>query len=305
MDLGQLKKMIEGKVLDNELMSKHTSYGIGGPALAFVEPKSIKDLQMIKSFALRNEVKIYCIGSGSNLLVSDAGINGLVINLEKYFKKILFNNNKCYAETGVKLSKLVKESIKHGLGGMETMIGIPGTLGGALVMNAGAFNQEISRYLTAVEIFNGKDTVERISSNDINFGYRTSSFKSTDIIIGAEFVLNPMDAEEIEKNRDIANNRRKSTQPLKFRSAGSVFKNPKQGQPAGYLIDKAGLKGKSIGGAKVSEIHANFIVNDADATAGDMVKLIEYIRKTIMEKHSIFLELEIKTLGFAEGTFDA
>lgn len=305
MDLGQLKRMINGRLLVNEMMSKHTSYGIGGPALAFIEPKSIKDLQMVRSFALRNNVKIYCIGSGSNLLVSDKGIDGFVINLEKHFKKLLFNKNKCYAEAGVKLSKLVKESIKNGLGGIETMIGIPGTLGGALVMNAGAFNQEISKYLYAVEIFNGNDVVERISASDMTFGYRTSSFKSGDIIIGAEFHLSAMDKKEMEKNRDKANTNRKSTQPLKFRSAGSVFKNPKNGDPAGYMIDKAGLKGKTIGGAKVSDIHANFIVNDTDATAEDMINLIKLVRSTINEKYSINLELEIKTLGFPKGTFNA
>lgn len=305
MDLDQLKRMINGRLIENEMMAKHTSYGIGGPAQAFIEPKSIKDLQMIKSFALRSDLNIYCIGSGSNLLVSHSGINGLVINLEKHFRKVLFNKNKCYAESGIKLSKLVKECIKHGLGGMETMIGIPGTLGGALVMNAGAYEQEISKYLTAVEIFNGNDVVERISSSDINFGYRTSSFKKKDIIISAEFNLQTAEKEELVKKKDSANNKRKSTQPLKYRSAGSVFKNPKNGDPAGYLIDQAGLKGYSIGGAKVSEIHANFIVNDKNATADDMVQLIKFIRKTIREKYSIELDLEIKTIGFAEGTFDA
>lgn len=305
MDLGLLKRMINGRLLENEMMANHTSYGIGGPALAFIEPKSIKDLQMIKSFALKAEQKIYCIGSGSNLLISKSGIDGLVINLEKHFKKLLFNRNKCYAESGIKLSKLVNECIKHGLGGMETMIGIPGTLGGALVMNAGAYNQEISKYLTAVEIFNGNDVVERISSSDINFGYRTSSFKKTDIIIGAEFDLQTADKEELLKKKDIANDNRKSTQPLKYRSAGSVFKNPVDGEPAGYLIDQAGLKGYTIGGAKVSEVHANFIVNENSATADDMVQLIKYVRKTIRDKYTIELDLEIKTIGFDEGTFDA
>lgn len=305
MDLSQLKRMVRGRILENEMMSNHTSYGIGGPVTAFIEPKSIKDIQLIKSFALRNKVNIYCIGSGSNLLVSDVGIDGFIVNLEKHFKKSLFNNNKCYAESGIKLSKLVKECIKNGLGGMETMIGIPGTLGGALVMNAGAFNQEISKHLCAVEIFNGKDVVERTSSDDINFGYRSSSFKKGDIIISAEFQLNPLSKKEIERNRDDANSKRKSTQPLKFRSAGSVFKNPKDGDAAGFLIDKAGLKGKSVGGAKVSEIHANFFVNDSNASADDMVQLIKLVRESINEKYSTNLELEIKTLGFSEGTFDA
>jgi len=305
MDLGQLKRMINGRLIENEMMANHTSYGIGGPARAFIEPKSIKDLQIIKSFALESNLDIFCLGSGSNLLVSNSGINGLVINLEKHFKKLLFNKNKCYAESGIKLSKLVKECIKNGLGGMETMIGIPGTLGGALVMNAGAYDQEISKYLTAVEIFNGNDVVERISSSDINFGYRTSSFKKTDIIIRAEFNLQPLEKEELIERKDTANEKRKSTQPLKYRSAGSVFKNPTNGDPAGYLIDQAGLKGFSIGGAKVSEIHANFIVNDKNATADDMVQLIKFVRKTIREKYSVELDLEIKTIGFAEGTFNA
>jgi len=305
MDFTQLKKMLSGKLFENEMMANHTWYGIGGPALAFIEPKSIKDLQLIKSFALRNKIQIYCIGNGSNLLVSDDGINGLVLNLEKYFKKSLFNNGKCYAESGIRLSKLIKECIKNGLGGMESMIGIPGTLGGALVMNAGAFNQEISKYLCAVEIFNGNDIVERISSKEIKFGYRTSSFKKSDIIISAEFQFLPMDKNEIEKNKSEANKKRKNTQPLKYRSAGSVFKNPKNGNAAGFLIDKAGLKGKKIGGAMVSDIHANFIVNESNASAKDMVQLIKHIRKIVLEKYSINLELEIKTIGFPVGVFDA
>jgi UDP-N-acetylmuramate dehydrogenase len=303
-DLNELKKMITGNIMENELMANHTSYGIGGPALAFIEPKSIKELQMIKSFAEKYQVPVNCIGNGSNLLVSDEGINGFVVSLEKSFKNILFNEYKCDAGAGVKLSKLVKECIKRNLAGLETLIGIPGTLGGALIMNAGSFGNEISNYLTSIELLNRNGVVEQKPANEIEFTYRSSTFNKDDIILSAEFKLKKASETEIQKNRDQANFSRKSTQPLKFRSAGSVFKNPKD-FAAGYLIDQAGLKGKSIGGAMVSGIHANFIINQSNAKANDVVQLIKIIRDTILKKYSIVLELEITTVGFPEGTFDA
>ncbi len=304
MDLNELKKMITGKIMENEPMANHTSYGIGGPALAFIEPKSIKELQMIKSFAEKYQVPVNCIGNGSNLLVSDEGINSFVVSLEKSYKNILFDGYKCHAEAGVKLSKLVKECIKRNLAGLETLIGIPGTLGGALIMNAGSFGNEISNYLTSIELLNRNGVVEQKPANEIEFTYRSSTFNKYDIILSAEFKLKKASEIEIQKNRDQANFSRKSTQPLKFRSAGSVFKNPKD-FAAGYLIDQAGLKGKSIGGAMVSSIHANFIINQANAKANDVVQLIKIIRDTILKKYSIVLELEINTVGFPEGTFDA
>ncbi len=304
MDLNELKKMVTGKIMENEPMANHTSYGIGGPALAFIKPKSINDLQMIKSFAKKHQVPVNCIGSGSNLLVSDKGINSFVVSLEKSFKKILFDENKCYAGAGVKLSKLVKACIERNLAGLETLFGIPGTLGGALIMNAGAFGNEISNYLIGIELLNSKGIVVQISANEIEFGYRSSTFNKDDIILSVEFQLEKSSETKIRKNRDQANLSRKSTQPLKFRSAGSVFKNPKD-ITAGFLIDQAGLKGKSIGGAMVSDIHANFIINQTNAKADDVVLLIKIIRNTIYKKYSIALELEITTLGFPEGTFDA
>lgn len=304
MDLNELKKMITGIIMEDEPMANHTSYGIGGPALAFIEPKSVKDIQMIKSFAQKHSVAIHCIGSGSNLLVSDNGIDGFVISLEKSFKNILFDENRCYVGAGVKLSKLVKECIKRNLIGLETLIGIPGTLGGALIMNAGAFGNEISNYLISIELLNSKGIIEQKPANEIEFRYRSSTFNKDDIILSAEFQLEKASETEIRKNRDQANLSRKSAQPLKFRSAGSVFKNPKD-FAAGYLIDQAGLKGKSIGGAIVSDIHANFIINQANAKAEDVVQLIKLIRNAIYKKYSIVLELEITTLGFPEGTFNA
>ncbi len=304
MELYQLKNMISGTILENESMSKHTSFGIGGPALAFIEPKSVKDLQIIKLYAKEHQIDIFCIGSGSNLLVSDNGVDGFIISLGKSFKKVSFNKNKCSAEAGVKLSKLVKDCIKQDLQGLETLIGIPGTLGGALIMNAGAFGNEISNYLTGIELLDKNGTIERKSANEIEFNYRSSNINKDDIILSAEFELAESTKSIIIKNRDKANLTRKSTQPLKFRSAGSVFKNPSNAA-AGYLIDHAGFKGKSFGGATVSDIHANFIINQADAKAEDVVKLIKFIRNAIYIKYSVMLELEITTLGFPEGTFNA
>ncbi len=304
MDLDQLKDMLNGKIMENESMVNHTSYGIGGPALAFIEPNSVDDLKLVKSFSEKNKVPLYCIGSGSNLLVSDKGVDGFVVSLEKYFKYLTFDKNKCHAAAGIKLSKLVKESIKQNLIGLETLIGIPGTLGGALIMNAGAFGNEISNYLISIELLNSKNTVEKKSANEIEFKYRSSTFDKDEIILNAEFRLERAPQTKIIQNRDIANTKRKSTQPLKSRSAGSVFKNPKDFS-AGYLIDQAGLKGKSIGGAMVSDIHANFIINQTGAKADDIVQLVKIIRDTILKKYSIALELEITTLGFSKGTFDA
>ena len=304
MDLNQLKDMLNGNIMEDESMANHTSYGIGGAALAFIEPNSVNDLQLVKSFAEKYKVPLYCIGSGSNLLVSDKGVDGFVVSLEKSFKYISFDENRCHAAAGVKLSRLVKECIKQNLIGLETLVGIPGTLGGALIMNAGAFGNEISNYLTSIELLNRKGVVKKKSANEIEFKYRSSTFNKDDIILNAEFRLEKAPLAKIIKNRDMANTKRKSTQPLKSRSAGSVFKNPKDFS-AGYLIDQAGLKGKSIGGATVSDMHANFIINRTNAKADDVVQLIKIIRDTILIKYSIALELEITTLGFSEGTFDA
>ena len=304
MDLNQLKEMITGNIMESEPMANHTSYGFGGPATAFIEPKSIKDLQIIKSFSKKYKIPFYCIGGGSNLLVSDDGIDGFVVSLENSFKNMSFEENKCVAESGIKLSKLVNECIKHNLVGLETLIGIPGTLGGALIMNAGAFGNEISTYLTYVELLNNRGVVEKKTADEIEFKYRSSTFNKDDIILSAEFRMENAPQNQIIKNRDDANRKRKNSQPLKFRSAGSVFKNP-EGFSAGYLIDQAGLKGKSIGGAMISDIHANFIINQENAKADDVVKLVKIIRDTVLKKYSIALELEITTLGFSEGTFNA
>lgn len=293
----ELESLISGKIKKKEMMSKHTYYGIGGPAEAFIVPKDKDDLSKILCYAHRHKVPAYFIGSGSNLLVSDKGIQGLVLSPKRGFKQFKFNKSSLYAESGVMLTRIVKESIKRNLSGLESLIGVPGTLGGALVMNAGAFGGEISNYLRCVDIMNMKGQVISYHPDELDFAYRFSSFKEDEFIISANFILKNEDPKVILRNKANANKGRKSNQPLKFRSAGSVFKNPKN-FAAGYLIDKAGLKGTKIGDAEISTKHANFFINHGNASSKDILNLIKLAREKVREKFEINLELEIKLVGF-------
>ena len=296
----EIKKITKGIILFDEPMSKHTSYGIGGPARAYVTPKNKEDLVSILKFSKDNNIPSYFIGSGSNLLVSDDGIDGIVITLGKSFNKLEINKNNVFAETGVMLGKMVKECTKRNLSGLESLIGVPGTLGGALIMNAGAFGGEISNYLEYVSVITMSGDEKKYQQKDIKFNYRNSSFSDNEILINANFKFIFSDQKTVSKNKLKASGGRKSSQPLRFRSAGSVFKNPSEGA-AGYFIDKAGLKGTKSGDAEISNVHANFFVNHGTATAKDVVRLINIARKKVYKEFGVMLELEIKTLGFAQG----
>ena len=296
----EIKKITKGIILFDEPMSKHTSYGIGGPARVYVTPKNKEDLVSILKFSKDNNIPSYFIGSGSNLLVSDDGIDGIVITLGKSFNKLEINKNNVFAETGVMLGKMVKECTKRNLSGLESLIGVPGTLGGALIMNAGAFGGEISNYLEYVSVITMSGDEKKYQQKDIKFNYRNSSFSDNEILINANFKFLFSDQKTVSKNKIKASGGRKSSQPLRFRSAGSVFKNPSEGA-AGYFIDKAGLKGTKSGDAEISNVHANFFVNHGSATAKAVVRLINIARKKVYNEFGVMLELEIKTLGFAQG----
>ena len=295
----KLKSLVKGEFKEREMMSKHTYYGIGGPAEAFIIPADKEDLSQILCYAYDNSIPAYFIGSGSNLLVSDEGIQGLVLSPKRGLKHFQFNDCSVYAESGVMLGRIVKESIKRNLTGLESLIGVPGTLGGALVMNAGAFGKEISNYLSCVDIMTMRGEILSYSQNDLNFAYRFSSFKDNEFIVSASFTLEKEDPKVILQNIEYANNGRKTNQPLKFRSAGSVFKNTKN-FAAGYLIDKAGLKGTKIGDAEISTHHANFFINHGQASSNDILKLIKLARIKVKEKFDVNLELEIKLVGFGK-----
>ncbi|MFL3052530.1 MAG: UDP-N-acetylmuramate dehydrogenase [Candidatus Neomarinimicrobiota bacterium] len=295
----EIKKITKGIILFDEPMSKHTSYGIGGPARAYITPKNKEDLVSILKFSKDNNIPSYFIGSGSNLLVSDEGIDGIVITLGKSFNKLEINKNNVFAETGVMLGRMVKECAKRNLSGIESLIGVPGTLGGALIMNAGAFGGEISNYLEYVSVITMSGDEKKYQQKDIKFNYRNSSFSDNEILINANFKFILSDQKTVSKNKLKASGGRKSSQPLRFRSAGSVFKNPSEGA-AGYFIDKAGLKGTKSGDAEISSVHANFFVNHGRATAKDVIRLINIARKKVYKEFGVMLELEIKTLGFAK-----
>ena len=298
-----LNTMTKGSFLKDEAMAKHTSYRIGGPANAYITPRDKDDLSQILQFANQHGIATYFVGSGSNLLVADDGIDGLVITLGKSLKRLEITGATVFAESGVMLGKMVKECISRNLSGVESMIGVPGTLGGALVMNAGAFGGEISNYLKHVTVMEMDGQEKQYQPGDISFSYRHSTFPDDEIVISAEFELIQSDKETVQEKRAVASGGRKATQPLKFRSAGSVFKNPKEGA-AGYYIDQAGLKGTKVGDAEISPIHANFFVNHGKAKASDVVALIRLARETVHDKFGIMLDLEVKPLGFKPGTFD-
>ena len=289
--------------LMNESLKKHTTYGIGGPADLMIFPKSKQDLIKVIEIINENKIQLTILGSGSNVLVSDNGIRGAVISLKNSLKQIEVDDNILYAECGTMLGKIVKHAVKNNLIGLENLNGVPGTLGGALIMNAGAWGGEISENLIHVEVINLKSEIQKIQKKDLNFSYRQSSFNKDDILLSAKFNLKKADKDIIKENFIDAQSGRKKSQPLNKRSAGSLFKNPKNNS-AGKLLDEAGLKGFSIGDAKISEKHANFFINDGDASSRDMLMLIKKAHKEVKDKFNVNLSLEVKLMGFNEDEIE-
>ncbi len=289
--------------LMNESLKKHTTYGIGGPADLMIFPKSKQDLIKVIEIINENKIQLTILGSGSNVLVSDNGIRGAVISLKNSLKQIEVDDNILYAECGTMLGKIVKHAVKNNLIGLENLNGVPGTLGGALIMNAGAWGGEISENLIHVEVINSKSEIQKIQKKDLNFSYRQSSFNKDDILLSAKFNLKKADKDIIKENFIEAQSGRKKSQPLNKRSAGSLFKNPKNNS-AGKLLDEAGLKGFSIGDAKISEKHANFFINDGDASSRDMLMLIRKAHKEVKDKFNVNLSLEVKLMGFNEDEIE-
>ena len=280
----------------NEPMKKHTTFGIGGPVDFLILPTDNSQISNIIKSINNNNIKFCFLGSGSNILVADEGIRGAVISLKKSSKKIIFKDSTVFAECGVMLSALVQEIHKYNITGFETLMGVPGTLGGALIMNAGAFGSEISNNLLFVNAIDINGNIKKYFVEDIEFSYRKSNFSENEILIDALFKCETDSEKLINDKKNIASNQRKKTQPLTYKSAGSIFKNP-ENVAAGYLIDKAGLKGMQIGEARISEKHANFIVNLGNAKCEDVLGLIKIIKDKVFKLYGIELELEIKIIG--------
>ena len=295
----EIRNMLTSVMTFDEPLAKLTTFGIGGPAACMVYPDNPNELSTLLKYAHDKKIPVVFIGSGSNLLVWDEGFNGFVISLRKTFKQLTIKrNSQIIAESGVMLGTMVKEAIGVQICGLESLVGVPGTLGGALIMNAGAFGSEISKYFKEAKTMTLAGEVKTYSKRDVKFSYRHSTFPKDEILIEATFKCKKGNPEKIVKDRKTASEGRKSNQPLKFRSAGSIFKNPSDTLAAGYLIDKVGLKGSEHGGASISEKHANFIVNMGGATAADVFHLIKLAKRKVTEKFHINLELEVKLIGF-------
>ncbi len=280
----------------NVPLKNHTTFRIGGPARFFFIAKTKENLIKAIQAANKNNLPFFILGHGSNLLVCDKGYDGLVIKLQ--FENCKLQEKSLYAEAGAKLANLVKLSLNRELTGLEWAAGIPGTIGGAIRGNAGAFKKAISDVIKKVEVLDSKNLRFKIYNlSDCKFGYRDSIFKQRKnlIILSAEIKLKIGDKNEIQKKIKEYLNWRRKNQPLNFPSAGSVFKNPKKNS-AGKLIEKCGLKGKKIGKARISEKHGNFIVNLGGARARDVVNLIQLSKKKVKEKFKIELKEEIQYL---------
>ncbi len=294
---------IKGKVLKDEMMSAYTSMRIGGPADVFIFPNDAADIQTIFNNLSGNRLLV--LGEGTNLLVPDKGIRGVVVCLKDSFKNVespqFFKTSSgedraiLRAGAGVKLSYLAKYAARFSLTGIERLVGIPGSLGGSLIMNAGAEGTEIGQVVRSITRVNSKGEIEKIKGEDLKFHYRKTQFpegKGSGIVIEAELELAKGKVDEIHEKINQHLSRRSATQPLTLPNSGSVFKNPPDDK-AGRLIEEAGLKGYTIGGAGVSIKHSNFIVNKDNASADDVLQLIDHIKNVVLEKSGIKLETEI------------
>ena len=282
---------------ENEPMRLHTTFRIGGAADFFSSPSDISQLIASLTLCRENQVPYMILGNGSNMLVSDGGIEGVVIDLSASFTSIARDGCTLSADAGVLMPRLARFAMDGGLSGMEQISGIPGTLGGVVCMNAGAYGREIKDIITSVTYLDEDLSVKKASGDELGFGYRKSMFSDRNcIVLSAELALCPGDPKKIQSETAIYTEKRVSKQPLNLPSAGSVFKRP-EGYFAGDLIERAGLKGFRIGGAEVSKKHAGFIVNADNASAADVIALIEHIQKTVKEKFSVALEPEIKLTG--------
>jgi len=285
---------IKGRVRLHEPMSRHTTFRIGGPADAYVEPADVEALQLLLERARKAKIPVFVMG-GTNLLVRDGGIPGIVVRLVKFDRIQELEDGVLYAEAGVGVPHLLKFAMQRGLTGLEFAAGIPGTVGGAVVMNAGTRFGEMKDIVRKVRMVTTAGEVLDLSADEAGFEYRRSRLPQG-VVVGVWLGLKQGNKAHIESTVKTWLHRRKATQPIEMPNAGCVFKNP-GGEPAGRLIEAVGLKGAQMGDAQVSTKHANFIVNRGRATAGDVLDLIRLVGKTVEEKSGVTLELEVKIVG--------
>ncbi|MFQ5804469.1 MAG: UDP-N-acetylmuramate dehydrogenase [Candidatus Methylomirabilales bacterium] len=291
-----LEQKLRGRVLYGEPLSKHTSFGIGGPADMMIFPEGVADIQAALAFCREARVPYLVHGGGSNLLVRDGGFRGMVLHLDTVFQQLAAEGTRVRAGAGVRLSRLVAFCSKHALTGMECLAGIPGTVGGAVRGNAGAAGGSIADYLAAVQLLVAEGDLLVFSRDQIEFSYRRSSLPEGCVVLEAVFDLEHGDPVRIRRRVSENLLERNRRQPVEWRSAGSIFKNP-PGDYAGRLVEKVKLKGMRVGDACISPKHGNFIINLGNATAVDVLALIDLMRRRVREEMHVELELEVQVVG--------
>ena len=282
-EYGEVKEFVD--------LKKYNTYGIGGISKYLVMPEDIDDLSSLIKYLNKENIPWYVLGGGSNVILPDEDFDGAIIKLDK-LNRVVIDNDIITAEAGISLGMFVNTLLDHGFVNYAHLMGIPGTLGGAIVGNAGAYNVSIFDYLISVSIIDADGNKKILNKEDIKYDYRYTEFKGKNsIVVAASFKGIYGDVALVREQIQLNLEKRRNTQPLEYKNAGSVFKNPPE-YSAGYLIDHAGLKGLTVGGAKVSEKHANFIINYDNATSRDIIKLIGIIKNTVEDKFNIELNLE-------------
>ncbi len=286
----------ENQIKINEPMSRHTTFGIGGPADCFVMPETLEELQKIVKKVNEESIPLFVLGGGANLLVRDKGIRGVVVHMGR-MQKMECDGSHLHAFAGVSTAAVAKRAMEHGLSGMEFAAGIPGSIGGAAYMNAGAYDGEMAEVVESVISCDSKGNIVLHSGKELDYGYRHSLFmQNKEIIIEVVMNLSPGCIEQIKMKMDDFNDRRRTKQPLEKKSAGSTFKRP-AGHFVGQMIEELGLKGFSVGDAKVSTKHAGFLINDGKASCSDMIALIHEVQKRVEEKYKVKLKTEVQIIG--------
>ncbi len=296
-NIDRLKEIIKGEIITNEPMSKHTSFRIGGPAEFFVKPLNKEELREVLNWAKTNMLPVFIIGNGTNILVSDDGIEGVVIKLSKAFDEVKFSGNNALAGAGAGLQNFLEEAMKRNLGGLEFAWGIPGAIGGSIAMNAGSNSHFISTKVEYVDVMDYEGKEYKLLHDSLKFDYRYSILQIEPLIlIDSLFTLDIKDSNYISMEKEMNLKARWEKQPVNYPCAGSVFKNPPTTY-AGKVLEESGCKGLRVGDAMISEKHANFIVNLGSATAKDVLNLIKEAQARVYKHKDLILELEIKLVG--------
>ena len=284
----------------NESLKLHTTYKVGGICKYFITPKDLEELIELVKYLREKNIKYMILGNGSNTIFSSKEYDGVIINLTN-LNSMKIEGNKIDVEAGYQLIKLSMDALNNSLSGLEFAAGIPGNVGGAVFMNAGAYKSDMSNLIKTVTFLDENLELQTLNKEELEFSYRKSIFQKRDyIIISTVLELTPGNKDEIKELMDNRKERRIASQPLDYPSAGSVFRNPSEDVFAGKLIEDLGLKGHKIGGAKISEKHANFIINDGDATGEDIKALIDLVKEKVKEKYDIDLHVEQRFINFGD-----